>query len=627
MAFPGQRPANFPGGRQMCGVAGWVSFRQDLSREENILAGMTNSMTCRGPDASGQWLSRHAALGHRRLSIIDLPGGTQPMTVDTPQGPVTMSYSGETYNFVELRDELRKRGHTFRTRSDTEVVLRGYLEWGAAIAERMVGMCAIAVWDSRYERLTLIRDRMGTKPMHYYRTKDGLLFGSEPKAILAHPDAKPVVDAEGMRQLFSFFTSSENAVWAGMKVMTPGTVIEFDRNGLREHTYWQLTAEEHTDDLDTTVARVRQMVEDNVRHELVADVPLGLLLSGGLDSSALAGIASRHLTAKGDRARTFSVDFPGQSENFQPHEMADSADAPYAKEMAAHIGSEHHDIVLDHRRLSDPELRRSVVAAWDLPWGMGDINGSMYLLFKAVREHVTVALSGEAADEIFAGHVWHQSKAARYGSTFPWHTTWLKRVDCSAYLTGDFRTTLDSEAYTADRFQEATARVPYLDGEDEEQRMYRRSLHLGLNHFMRVLEDRVDRMAMAVGLETRVPFCDYRLAQYLYNVPWTMQTFDGREKSLLRASVKDVVTRSVVERRKSPYPSTQDTLYVGALQEQVKILLKEPSSPVFDLFDRAKLAEAAELSPQQIAGAPRAAFEKVLDLAVWFEIRNPELRY
>src|SRR6266567_2049194 len=198
----------------MCGITGWVSFDRDLTREQGTLDRMTETMACRGPDDSGTWTARHAALGHRRLAVIDIEGGTQPMTLDTPNGPLAMVYSGEAYNYTELRDELRRRGHRFRTESDTEVVLHGYLEWGPAVAEHLNGMYAFAIWDARTETLVMIRDRMGIKPFYYYPTPDGVLFGSEPKAILANPAASKVIDAGGLREMLSFTKTPGEAIWA-----------------------------------------------------------------------------------------------------------------------------------------------------------------------------------------------------------------------------------------------------------------------------------------------------------------------------------------------------------------------------------------------------------------------------
>ncbi|MFI9387616.1 asparagine synthase (glutamine-hydrolyzing) [Kutzneria sp. NPDC052558] len=610
----------------MCGVAGWVSFSRDLSTQRPTVEAMTHSMACRGPDEWGVWLSPRAALGHRRLSVIDLPGGTQPMSVDTPGGPVVMAYSGETYNFRELRAELSGRGHRFRTDSDTEVVLRGYLEWGAAVAERLVGMCAIGIWDSRYERLTLIRDRMGVKPLHFQRFEDGVLFGSEPKAILAHPGVDPAVDTDGLRRMFAACVWFRDGVYSGQRVVEPGTVVQIDRDGVREHTYWRLTAAEHEDDQATTIARIRDMVEDNVRHELVADVPLGFLLSGGLDSSALVAVANRRMADSGSRPRTFSVDFPGQAENFRSSPEQDAADAPFVTAMVEHLGSDHRRIVLDHKQLSDPELRRAVVAAWDWPTGMGDLNSSLYLLLRAVREHVTVALSGEAADEVFAGHIWHRSEDALRGGLLPWHATLLSRVDPTPFLTDEVQAALDMPVFNRDLHSDTVAATPRLDGEDADEREARTARYAGLVHFLRFMEDRLDRMAMGVGLETRVPFCDHRLVQYAFNVPGRMHSFDGREKSLLRAAVADLLPASVSRRRKSPYPSTQDPMYVEALREQVRQVLASPSDPVFDLFDRSRVVTATQAPTGQLLGPQRAMFEKLLDMVAWLDLRRPALK-
>jgi asparagine synthase (glutamine-hydrolysing) len=187
----------------MCGITGWVGYSRDLRQERRTIDAMTETMACRGPDASGVWTDQHAALGHRRLAVIDIPGGAQPMSISTPNGDVAMVYSGEAYNFTELRDELANAGHKFTTSSDTEVVLRGYLQWGDAVADRLNGMYAFAIWDSRDRKLVMIRDRMGIKPFYFYPTSDGVLFGSEPKAILANPIAKRVVGIDGLRELFA----------------------------------------------------------------------------------------------------------------------------------------------------------------------------------------------------------------------------------------------------------------------------------------------------------------------------------------------------------------------------------------------------------------------------------------
>ncbi|MFB7511227.1 asparagine synthase (glutamine-hydrolyzing), partial [Streptomyces broussonetiae] len=324
----------------MCGIAGWYSPVRDLALERATAEAMTDTMALRGPDAGGVWLRPRVALGHRRLAVIDLEGGVQPMAVDADGGEVALTYSGELYNFRELRSELRRRGHEFGTASDTEVVLRSYLEWGDAFVEQLNGIYAFAIWDGRTQRLLLVRDRLGVKPLYHYRLGDDVLFGSEPKAILAHPEVSRTVDLAGLREAFSWIRTPGHAVWRGMAEVRPGTVITVDRNGLREHTYWQLEAAAHEDDTDTTVERVHELLSDIIRRQLVTDVPRCTLLSGGLDSSVITAFAQRELGTS-ERIRSFSVDFVQHGERFTADRFRDSPDAPFAREVAERSGTLH----------------------------------------------------------------------------------------------------------------------------------------------------------------------------------------------------------------------------------------------------------------------------------------------
>jgi asparagine synthase (glutamine-hydrolysing) len=589
---------------------------------------MTATQACRGPDAEGLWLGRHIGLGHRRLSVIDLEGGTQPMCVDTPSGPVVLTYSGEVYNFTELRDELCRRGHEFRTASDTEVVLRGYLEWEEGVADRLNGMYAFAIWDGRDEKLVLVRDRMGIKPLYLYPTDDGVLFGSEPKAILANPLVEPTVGLDGMRELMiGFCKTPGQAIWDGMREVLPGTVVRVDRSGLREHTYWRLEAAEHPDGTEATVSRVRDLLEDTVRRQLVADVPQCVLLSGGLDSSAITALAGQTLAKQSESVHTFAVDFAGQDTSFKADAFRAERDTPYAHEVARHVGAEHRDILLDPVALADPEVRRATVAARDLPTGLGDMDSSLYLLFKEIRKTSTVALSGESADEVFGGYRWLHDPATQRVDTFPWLATPYhgphKPVEM---LDPGVLADLDVAGYLQDRYTEAAAQVPYRDGEDDHERRLRRALYLHLTQFVRTLLDRKDRISMAVGLEVRVPFCDHRLVEYVFNTPWSMKTFDGKEKSLLRAAVRELIPESVAERAKSPYPAAQDPRYTAALQDQVRDLLAT-GHRALELFDRRSAAALAARPASEVDRRSRLVLEKVLDFAVWFDLRRPVISW
>ncbi|MCX3063074.1 asparagine synthase (glutamine-hydrolyzing) [Streptomyces beihaiensis] len=610
----------------MCGITGWVSFDRDLRGAADAVDAMTATMECRGPDDRGTWIEGPAALGHRRLAIIDLPGGRQPMTAQTPSGTVALVYSGETYNYTELRRELVSRGHTFRTDSDTEVVLRGYLEWGEGLPERLNGMFAFAVWDGRVDKLLMIRDRMGIKPFYFHETADGVLFGSEPKAILANPLAAPRVTLDGLRELFTMVKTPGHAIWDKMHEVEPGTVVTVDRSGLRRRAYWTLETREHTDDRETTIATVRGLLDDIVRRQLVSDVPRCTLLSGGLDSSAMTAIAARQLAEQGETVRSFAVDFAGQAENFVADQLRGTPDTPYVHDVARASGTEHQDIVLDVQALADPEVRARVITARDIPAGFGDMDASLYLLFRAIREHSTVALSGESADEVFGGYLQFFDEEARGADTFPWLVRMGRDFgDDADVLRPDLDARLDLPGYVRDNYAGAARGIRRLDGESDFEYRMRRICHLHLTRFVRILLDRKDRASMAVGLEVRVPFCDHRLVEYVYNTPWALKSFDGREKSLLREATADVLPRSVYERIKSPYPSTQDPKYAVALQDHVKELLSNPSHRVFDLVDHARLARAAHRETPQITQASRRGLERALDLAVWLDLYRPEL--
>ncbi|WP_433077094.1 asparagine synthase (glutamine-hydrolyzing) [Dactylosporangium sp. CA-052675] len=611
----------------MCGIVGWVALGapagRDLRRETAAVRAMTGTMALRGPDAEGLWVREHIAFGHRRLAVIDLVSGDQPMTVEHDGRELAaITYSGELYNYRELRDELRGRGHVFKTDSDTEVVLRAYVEWGEDFVDRLNGMYAFGIWDARREHLLLVRDRMGVKPLYYYTGIAGsVLFASEPKAVFAHPQAEAVVDLDGLRELLAFIKTPGHAIYRDLHEVVPGEVIRVDADGLHRRQYWRPSYAEHTDPLDTTVRTVRGLLDDIVARQTIADVPLCALLSGGLDSSATTALAQLALTARGEGPlRSFAVDFVGQTEHFKPDPMRATPDAPFVHDVVKHVNVDHEDIVLDAATLMDPLSRNAVVAAMDQPTFGGDIYTSLYLLFRAVREHSTVALSGEAADEVFGGYAWFHQPAVIQSGTFPWLAVFTLAnpgADASSgALDQDLHESLRLSEYREAAYRAALAEVDHGDDPDPHNRRMREISYLHLTRFVQILLDRKDRMSMAHGLEVRVPFCDHRLVQYVYNTPWSMKTFDGREKSLLRAATADVLPASVVARVKSPYPSTQDERYERALREAAAVVAAD--SPASALLDRAKVGELVA-SPYEHDGfgLARRQIEQILALDTW----------
>ncbi|MCI0385830.1 asparagine synthase (glutamine-hydrolyzing) [Streptomyces sp. CNQ085] len=612
----------------MCGITGWVSFDRELTARQDVLDAMTATMSCRGPDASGVWTSRHAAVGHSRLAIIDLEGGRQPMSTAVGGAEIVITYSGEVYNFQELRGSLTAKGHEFTTRSDTEVVLRAYIEWGDEFVEKLNGMFAFAVWDSRSERMLLVRDRAGVKPLFYQPLPDGVLFGSEPKAVLAHPEGDRRVDGEGLREMFSFTRTPGHAVWRGMREVRPGTVVAVDRNGVRERTYWRLEARAHTDGLTATTTRIRELLEDIAARQMVSDVPRCVLLSGGLDSSALTALAAAGLRRGRDDSpvRTFAVDFANGAETFRATRLRETPDAPYIRDVVTHVGTDHHDIVLDSRDMAAPQVRRRTVRARDLPGVHGDMDLSLHLLFRAVSRESTVALSGEAADELFGGYLWFHDPAAQRAETFPWTAVFGDaEQEALKLLRPEVRQRLGLAEYARQRYSEAVAEVPRLPGEEGLELRMRRIGYLNLTRWMPSLLERKDRMSMATGLEVRVPFCDHRLTEYVFNTPWSMKTFDGREKSLLRAAVRDLLPASVADRRKSPYPSTQDPFYQQELQQQAKQVLADADDTLFGLVSREWLAGAVGGDPGTMSISVRHGLERVLELSAWIDLYSPDI--
>ncbi|MDY0811291.1 asparagine synthase (glutamine-hydrolyzing) [Kitasatospora purpeofusca] len=608
----------------MCGITGWVSFHQDVRHSAPVIEAMTATMTLRGPDAGGVWLGRHAALGHRRLAVIDIDGGAQPMPDRRDEPGVVLTYSGEVYNHHQLRAELRAKGHRFETRSDTEVVLRAYQEWGDALVERLEGMYAFAVWDEREQRLLLVRDRLGVKPLFWAEIDGGLAFGSEPKALFAHPEITPTVDADGLREAYSLLFNTGPTVWAGVREVHPGALLVLDRSGIRETRYWELTARPHTDSLDVTKERIGELVNRAARAQLEADVPLCSLLSGGLDSTIVTALVADELRLQeGPQAklRSYAVDYSDQAEQFTGDVLRTGHDTPFAAEAGAFIGSDHSTVVLDPRTLLDLEHRRAVVVSRDSPIGVGDMDTSLYLLFGEIRKHSTVALSGEAADEVFGGYPWFHNPKALAAQTFPWLL--VTGDEAAMPINPDLAAHLRIAEFRDDTYRSALAAVPHADGESPEDHRQREMQHLSLTRWLRQLLHRKDRLSMAQGLEVRVPYCDHRLVEYAFNAPWAMKSYDGREKSLLRAAGQGIAPDSVLWRPKNHYPATHHAEYNSGLQRLAREALDAPH--VRDIADETVIKASLDTPSDQLEWGHRLRLERVVDLALWLDHHRPAL--
>ncbi|HEY8487362.1 MAG TPA: asparagine synthase (glutamine-hydrolyzing) [Limnochordales bacterium] len=575
----------------MCGLAGWVDFRRDMNPEDAEQARrMARAVACRGPDDEGVWLGRHAALGHRRLVVVDRAGGRQPMVWSDGAQTFVLLYNGELYNTPELRRELAGLGWEFQGYGDTETLLAAFVQWGRRCLERLNGIFAFAVWQQPHERLFLARDRLGVKPLFYAPRAGGLVFGSELKALLAHPWVPPELDEEGLNEVLVMGPgrSPGHGVFRGVFEVRPGHWVEFDRHGLRQGAYWELQSAVHTDDAPTTALRVRELLEDSVRRQLVSDVPICTMLSGGIDSSAITALACRALGEQGKGPLlTFSVDYEDNQAFFRPSEFVPHDDRPWTDLVSATLGTVHRRVVLHHVELA--EALRGALRARDLP-GMADVDSSLYLFCRAIREHATVALSGECADEVFAGYPWFRRPEDLAAPTFPW----VRNVESRLNLySPELVAKLSPREYLLARYRQALSEVPRLEGEPPAEARLREVQYLTITRFMPVLLDRMDRMSMAFGLEVRVPFCDHRLLQYVWNIPWPLKRWEGQEKGILRLALQGLLPPAVLQRRKSPYPKTHHPDYLRVVREWILDILRDPHAPLAQLVDRQALRRFA----------------------------------
>jgi len=481
----------------------------------------------------------------------------------------------------ELRRELETRGHVLTSRSDTELILAAYAEWGVDCPRHLNGIFAFAIWDDASQSLYAARDRIGVKPLFFARRGDGLIFGSELKAILAHPAVRPEVDEEGLAEVLAMGPGRTpgHGVFRGVEELRPGFWLRFDRNGLQIQSYWKLVSHAHPEDLDTTVERVRELFQDSVRRQLVSDVPVGAMLSGGLDSSSISATMAKVFEEEGKGPlHTFSVDYAGNEEYFRPNEFQPNSDAPWVRRMAEHLGSVHHTVIIDTEELASALI--PAMRARDLP-GMTDVDSSLYLFSREIKKEVTVILSGECADEVFGGYPWFHREELIRADTFPWSRLIQDRI---RFFSPEVVSRIRAEEYVADRYREALEEVPRLPGETPREARMRELFYLCLTRWMPVLLDRKDRMSMAFGLEVRVPFCDHRLVEYVWNVPWSMKSCDGREKGLLRRAVSGLLPEDVRMRRKSPFPKTHNPAYLEAVRSEALRRIEDPASPLRDIL-------------------------------------------
>lgn len=615
----------------MCGIAGFCNFNADFTNEysrwHHVLYKMKQVLKHRGPDDEGELLVPKIGLAHTRLSIIDLYHGHQPITKQKSGNSYTIIYNGELYNTAELRDKLINMGYLFKTHTDTEVILTGFMAFGDEFVKELNGIFSFAIWDDNSQILYLVRDRFGVKPLFYTLQDNTIIFGSEIKALFEFPGVKPRVDADGLCEIFGLGPAKTygKGVFKDVHEVPAGTMLVFCERGMQQKTYWSLVSAPHEDNYEATVEKTSFLLYDAVKRQMISDIPICTLLSGGIDSSLVTAICAKELAKEDLQLRTYSFDFRDNNKHFQSNSFQPTQDRPYVDIMIDHVKSRHTYLECDNLDLAD--CLYPTVDARDLP-NMADVESSLLYFCKKVAAETKVTLTGECADEIFGGYPWNNRPELMSIDTFPWSGSMEMR---KLLLSADLLEILNLDGYVRATYEKSIAEVPRLAGESGLEARRREIAYLNLKWFMVTLLDRMDRCSMFSGLEARVPFADHRIVEYVWNVPWDMKCKNGVEKSLLRDAGKNLIPEEILTRKKSPYPKTYHPDYERLLGVRLLDILSDPNAPLRPLVDRNKI-KAFVAAPsdygkpwygQLMAGPQMIAY--LLQVNYWLEKYKIEL--
>jgi asparagine synthase (glutamine-hydrolysing) len=593
----------------MCGICGIFFSDREGRADRGLLATMNARIVHRGPDDEGLFVEENVGLAMRRLSIIDVKSGHQPLANENQD--IWIVYNGEIYNHAELRPQLEARGHRYRTRSDTETIVHLYEEYGRDCVKHLRGMFAFVIWDRRKRLLFAARDRLGIKPFYYRWDGKTFLFGSEMKAILAYPGVQPEFNRGTLAEYLAFgYITGPETMYAGIRKLMPGHTLELSGSGDPQiQRYWDLTTEGDGDrhPHEYYVRTYREMLEAAVGSHLMSDVPLGVFLSGGLDSSAVAALTAK---IRGDQIQTFAVGYG--EEKF--------SELRYARQVAEHIGSDHHEV-----RLSREEFFTSLP---QLIWHEDEpivwpSSVSLYYVARLARERVTVVLTGEGSDETLAGYTrypWTLVNARMdktYRALLPsMLRQWLRGALAAAPLSASIHRKLehtflmrngeDWPSFYFDNFYSAfsagelpgllTAEALASAGQSYDGSMQawgrssgdllQRLLYTDINSYLIELLMKQDQMSMAASIESRVPFLDHPLVEFAAGIPASEEIKGLAGKFILKEAVADLLPREIVYRKKMGFPTPWEYWLAGPQLEEIERLLLEPRCEARGLFRR-----------------------------------------
>lgn len=572
----------------MGGIAGWLDYDINISEKEEILTKMGNTLQKRGAIKRNQYITNKLGLIESYSTNISKDELTRYKSGEIE---TVIAYDGKIYNNKELQDELKENGYNFFSNTDEELILKVFDFWKEDGFKKLNGVFAFAIWILNENKILFVRDHVGAKPIFYYPYYGGVIFGSEIKTLLANPMVMSRIDNEGLKEILLIGPGRTlgNGVIKGVKEVMPGEIVTFDKSGLNSYIYWKLMAKEHTDSFEKTVEKTKFLIEDSVKKQVDTDENLCCMLSGGLDSSIITKLTKEYYK-KG--LFTYSVDYVDNDKYFKSSKFQPNSDNEFIKIMQEDVHSYHKKIIIKNEDLY--EALEDATEARDLP-GMADIDSSILLFGKEIKKDFDIALSGECADEIFAGYPWYHDKEKLYENTFPWSRTLdlRKQIFKEGFLK-------NSDEYVQDKYDNTISRTSKLSDDSKLDARMREMFMLNFEWFMQTLVDRNDRMNMYNGLEVRTPFCDYRIVEYAYNMPWKYKAYRGREKGIVREAVQEILPHDIAWRKKSPYPKTHNPVYFKLVSKNIRKILKDKHSFLAQTVNKDSIEEIIK-HPDQIS--------------------------
>jgi asparagine synthase (glutamine-hydrolysing) len=614
----------------LCNFCGYIN-NKEIIENDSIIMKMTEKVKKDEQNDLNIFVDKKIALGHTRLSIIDLKNENQPMIKDINNNRYVIVYNGKLYNTDDLRTNLISKGYDFVTTCDAEVVLNSFIEFGKKCVNMLNGIFSFAIYDKKNEYIFLARDRLGVKPLFYsISNKNTFVFSSEIKALLEHPEITPIIDKNSLMEIFGLGPAHTpgKTFFKDIFEIEAGFMAIYDKkNGLKKERYWDLATKECNDTEKEAIEQIHYLVTGSTKKQIVSDSKICSMLSGGLDSSILTKIAHDNIPD----ITTFSIDFKDNDKNFTANSYQMTKDSDYVKIMQKYLNSNHKNIKIDNTDLFS--LLEEAVIARDMP-GMADIDTSMFAFCKNIsKNNFKVCLSGECSDEIFGGYPWYYKEHLISNKGFPWALSENLRV---SFVKPIFFKDNELKEYIYSSKENTLKNVEFLNKNDKYENRFRETNYLTIKWFMNTLIERTDRMSKSNSLEVRIPFADYRIFEYVYNLPAKMKLglYENKipvEKYLLRKAFENELPEEIVYRKKSPFPKTYDPVYLNLVENKLKEILNNKDSKINNLINTDAIKEMLNVHGEnmtenlfgQLMTYPQT-LAYLIQINMWLDIYDPK---